>query len=159
MNKKDTDLIKIDPMELNFEVIEEIVKVSELINKVGEEGYKKFKLTQVQFKVLYYLYLCGDEGSTSSTLSKKLEVKKPSVTTLIDRMTSKGIVMRQENKNDRRYTKVIITEDGKKILAEILPDKENFVASLLDVLPEEEMQILHESLVKIRQRLTNRSYE
>ncbi|MCH5138681.1 MarR family transcriptional regulator, partial [Clostridiaceae bacterium UIB06] len=66
MNKKDTDLIKVDPMQLTFEVIEEIVKVSEIINTVGEECYKKFELTQVQFKALYYLYLCGDEGSTSS---------------------------------------------------------------------------------------------
>ncbi|QXE20749.1 MarR family winged helix-turn-helix transcriptional regulator [Clostridium sp. 001] len=156
MNKKDTDLIKIDPMELTFEVTDEIIKISDLINKIGEEGYKKFELTQVQFKVLYYLYLCGDEGSTSSTLSKKLGVKKPSVTTLIDRMTLKGIVLRQENKNDRRYTKITITEEGKKILAEILPDKENLIVSLLGVLPEEQMQILHESLVKIRQRLTNR---
>ncbi|OAA90242.1 MarR family winged helix-turn-helix transcriptional regulator [Clostridium ljungdahlii] len=155
MNKKDTDLINIDPMELTFEVADEIVKVSEIINRFGEECYKKFKLTQVQFKVLYYLYLCGDEGSTSSTLSKKLGVKKPSVTTLIDRMTSKGIVMRQEDKNDRRYTKVIITEEGKDILVDILPDKENFIASLLGVLPEEQMQILYESLVKIRQRLTS----
>ncbi|RMD01312.1 MarR family transcriptional regulator [Clostridium autoethanogenum] len=155
MNKKNTDLINIDPMELTFEVADEIVKVSEIINRFGEECYKKFKLTQVQFKVLYYLYLCGDEGSTSSTLSKKLGVKKPSVTTLIDRMTSKGIVMRQEDKNDRRYTKVIITEEGKDILVDILPDKENFIASLLGVLPEEQMQILYESLVKIRQRLTS----
>lgn len=156
MNKKDTDLIKIDPMELTFEVTDEIVKISELINKIGEEGYKKFQLTQAQFKVLYYLYLCGNEGSTSSTLSKKLGVKKPSVTTLIDRMILKGIVIRQEDENDRRYTKISITEEGKKILAEILPDKENIIVSLLGVLPEEEMQILHESLVKIRQRLTNR---
>jgi len=156
MNKEDTNLIKIDPMQLTFEVTDEIIKVSEIINKVGEECYKKFKLTQVQFKALYYLYLCGDEGSTASNLSKKLEVKKPSVTTLIDRMTSKGIVIRQENENDRRCTKVVITEKGKEILAEILPDKENFIASLLGVLPEEQMQILYESLVKIRQRLTNR---
>ncbi|AKN33156.1 MarR family transcriptional regulator [Clostridium carboxidivorans P7] len=156
MKKKDTDLIKIDPMELTFEVIDEIVKISELINKIGEEGYKRFELTQAQFKVLYYLYLCGDEGSTSSTLSKKLGVKKPSVTTLIDRMTLKGIVIRQENENDRRYTKISITEEGKKILAEIIPDKENIIASLVGVLPEEEMQILHESLIKIRQRLNNR---
>ncbi|MBV7276424.1 MarR family transcriptional regulator [Clostridium sp. PL3] len=157
MDKKDADLIEIDPMELTFEVTDEIVKVSELINRVVEECYKKFELTQVQFKVLYYLYLCGDEGSTSSNLSKRLGVKKPSVTTLIDRMTSKGIVIRQENEKDRRYTKVIITEEGKKVLAEILPDKENFIASLLGVLPEEEMKILHESLVKIRQRLTTGS--
>ena len=71
-------------------------------------------------------------------------------------MTAKGIVIRQEDENDRRYTKIIITEEGKKILAEILPDKENIIASLLGVLPEEQMKILHESLVKIRQRLTNR---
>ncbi|AKA71205.1 MarR family winged helix-turn-helix transcriptional regulator [Clostridium scatologenes] len=155
MNKKDTGLIKIDPMELTFEVTDEIIKVSELINKIAEEGYKKFELTQVQFKALYYLYLCSDEGSTSSNLSKKLGVKKPSVTTLIDRMTSKGIVIRKENEKDRRYTKVIITEEGKKILAEIIPDKENLIASLLDVFPEEQMQSLHDSLVKIRQRLTS----
>ncbi|AZV56517.1 MarR family transcriptional regulator [Clostridium sp. AWRP] len=155
MNKKDTDLIKINPMELTFEVANEIVKVSEIIDRFSEECYKRFKLTQVQFKVLYYLYLCGDEGTTSSTLSKKLGVKKPSVTTLIDRMTSKGIVMRQENKNDRRYTKVVITEEGKDILVDILPDKESFIASLFGVLPEEQMQILYESLVKIRQRLTS----
>lgn len=155
MDKKDTDLIKIDPMKLTFEVAGEIVKISEIINEFGEECYKKFKLTQLQFKVLYYLYLCGDEGSTSSTLSKKLGVKKPSITTLIDRMTSKGIAIRQENKNDRRYTKVIITEKGKNILADILPNKENFIASLLGVLPEKQMQILYESLVKVRQRLNN----
>lgn len=71
---------------------------------------KSLRLTPSQFDVIATL---GDtEGMTCSELSAKTLVTKGTLTGVLDRLVSKGLIRRDAMKGDRRYTKISLTEKG-----------------------------------------------
>jgi DNA-binding MarR family transcriptional regulator len=71
---------------------------------------KSLRLTPSQFDVIATL---GDtEGMTCSELSAKTLVTKGTLTGVLDRLVSKGLIRRDAMKGDRRYTKISLTEEG-----------------------------------------------
>jgi DNA-binding MarR family transcriptional regulator len=71
---------------------------------------KSLRLTPSQFDVIATL---GDtEGMTCSELSAKTLVTKGTLTGVLDRLVSKGLVKRDVINTDRRYTKVSLTKRG-----------------------------------------------
>lgn len=68
------------------------------------------RLTPSQFDVLVTL---GDtRGMTCSELSEQTLVTKGTLTGVLDRLVSKGLVRRDATQKDRRYTKVSLTAKG-----------------------------------------------
>lgn len=153
MKEDDTNDVLLDNNSNKAEqqdLIANMIIVSEIASRVCDKFYKKFDLTQTQFKVLSFLYIVGDEGFNLSVLSKKLGVTKPSVTSLIDRMESMGLVKRILSETDRRSIRAIVTEKGSKIMLSIRSDDEAFKMHLLDFLTEEEKENLNNLIEKIR---------
>ncbi|TKS58963.1 MAG: MarR family transcriptional regulator [Nitrospira sp.] len=71
---------------------------------------KSLRLTSSQFDVIATL---GDtEGMTCSELSVETLVTKGTLTGVLDRLVSKGLIRRDAIKGDRRYTKISLTEKG-----------------------------------------------
>lgn len=71
---------------------------------------KSLRLTPSQFDVIATL---GDtEGMTCSELSAKTLVTKGTLTGVLDRLVSKGLIRRDAIKGDRRYIKISLTEKG-----------------------------------------------
>ena len=144
-NNLGMNLRKIDSLDL----LAEISKAAELVDKVRDKFYRNFRLSRIQFKTLYFLYLVEEDGFTLSDLSEKLNITRPSVTTLIDRMEKAGLVKRSSNEGDRRSIKAVITDKGKEIMDDVLPNNEIFKLSILDFLSEEEKDVLHKLIMKV----------
>ena len=71
---------------------------------------RAMRLTPSQFDVIATL---GDtDGMTCSDLSKATLVTKGTLTGVLDRLESKGLVRRDEVEDDRRCTKIRLTEKG-----------------------------------------------
>jgi len=71
---------------------------------------KSLRLTSSQFDVIATL---GDtESMTCSELSAETLVTKGTLTGVLDRLVSKGLIRRDAIKADRRYTKISLTEKG-----------------------------------------------
>lgn len=71
---------------------------------------KSLRLTPSQFDVIATL---GDTaGMTCSELSAKTLVTKGTLTGVLDRLVSKGLIRRDAMKGDRRYTKISLTGQG-----------------------------------------------
>lgn len=142
-----------------LELINNISKVSRLIDEFYDKFYKKFKLTRVQFRTLYFLYLKGEEGLTVSDLSRKLNVAKSATTNLISRMESNGLVQRISNKDDRRIVIISLTAKGEEIINKVLPSDEDFKLSILDFLTEEEKNGLSKLMSSIEKELRSKLLE
>lgn len=54
------------------------------------------------------------DGSTQAQLAKTLCVKPPSLTVMLKRMETAGLISRRRDKEDQRITRVYITEKGRK---------------------------------------------
>lgn len=94
-------------------------------------------LSIAQFDVLAHLGVA--EGITQQELANKLFVTKGNVTQLLDRMTQSGLLVRQQ---DGRANRLYLTDAGRALFAEIVPDHEEKIADMLAALtPDENRQL------------------
>ena len=154
-NLLDNNNSKIELMDL----FTEMIKVSQLLNKIRDKLYKKFEITQLHFRVLSIIYISEEKKVKLSVLSEKLNITRPSVTALIDRMECAGLVERSSNKDDRRSIGVLITDKGKEIMKTVLPNNKDFEASIADFLSEEEKENLYKITIKLKEELTQKNLE
>jgi len=78
--------------------------------RTGSRHINSLRLTPSQFDVIATL---GDTaGMTCSELSEKTLVTKGTLTGVLDRRESKGLIRRDGIEGDRRYTKIVLTEKG-----------------------------------------------
>jgi long-chain acyl-CoA synthetase len=71
-------------------------------------------LSLPQYRVLALL---ADGSSASSVLARRLAVSPPSVTAVVDGLVGRGLVERRADPEDRRRLTLLLTRDGKRLLA------------------------------------------
>ncbi len=90
-------------------------------------------LSLAQFDVL--AHVSADEGLTQQELADRLLVTKGNVCQLLDRMEQSGLLVR---KQDGRANRVYLTDAGRRLVRDALPEHEALVASLFSALTDEE---------------------
>ncbi len=71
-------------------------------------------LSLPQYRVLALL---GDGSTASSVLARQLAVSPPTVTAVVDGLVARGLVEREADPEDRRRLTLLLTRDGKRVLA------------------------------------------
>ncbi len=139
--------------DVSTKILGNFIKTTFLIDNVFEIYYKKIGLSKTQFYSLYVVYLAGEEGLTLSDLGNKMRVTKANITSLVDRMENYGYFIRINNPNDRRSIKTIITEEGRRVLSEVLPEYKKFSSEIMTFLSSEEKNVANLLLEKIQKYL------
>lgn len=68
------------------------------------------------------------ENSTIGNLAKKISLSQATVTSIIDRLETRGLVTRKRSQTDKRYVWLYLTEEGEKVLEKApTPLQEHFV--------------------------------
>jgi MarR family transcriptional regulator for hemolysin len=83
--------------------------VARLMRTVYDRRVKSLGLTRSQWWVLNHLFR-GD-GVTQTELAETLEVEKPTLGRLLDRLEAKGWVRREDDATDRRAWRVYLTDE------------------------------------------------
>ncbi|MGR3571956.1 MarR family winged helix-turn-helix transcriptional regulator [Brevirhabdus sp.] len=102
--------------DISLIALRRILRATELY---GRDLARAAGLTPVQIRVLQAVSETGT--STPKEISSRLAVSQATVTTLVDRLVTKGLVERQRSHIDRRQTNVIIADAGREAL-EKAPD-------------------------------------
>lgn len=140
----------------DFDIFNEIFILLKLANKYYESICKKFNLTQVQFEVLFLLFITRDNSINMSTLGDKLEIAKSRVTMLVDKMALAGLVKRRPDVKDRRTINIILTQRGSNIMRDLFPNNEVFRTSILDSVQQNEKEFLYKLIIKIKEKLESK---
>ena len=74
-------------------------------------------LTYVQWLPLYKLLLCAE--TTNAQLAKDLGMDPASVTRALDRIEVKGLLRRERSTSDRRVVHLVLTDEGRRIAADV----------------------------------------
>ena len=99
--------LKDDPY---LKVLRPLVETYLAFWRIDIRHIKSLRLTPSQFDVIATL---GDtDGMTCSELSAKTLVTKGTLTGVLDRLVSKGLIRRDAMKKDRRCTKISLTAKG-----------------------------------------------
>ena len=83
--------------------------VARLMRTTFDRRVRSLGFTRSQWWVLNHLF--RNDGVTQSELADILELEKPSLGRLLDRMEAKGWVRREEHASDRRAKRVYLTEE------------------------------------------------
>lgn len=112
---------------------------------------KKLGITPVQMLVLYTLYK-GD-GISLSELGRRSYLDNSTLTGLIDRMETMGLVYRADSPEDRRAYHIFLTEKAVAMKGSVLEACGMVRTEMLKECSEEEIAVFEKVLLKIYQTL------
>ena len=129
---------------------ETITYLSDLIENILEETLDVSDFSDLTRQQLHYLkILVKMKNPTLTELAKELNLTKPTVTVLVDKLTEKGYIRRVKSDEDRRVMHLHIDKKGAKVnaLREIAHEK--MAEKIKSGLSLTETAILTELLKKI----------
>lgn len=83
--------------------------VARLMRTAYDRRIRKLGLTRAQWWVLTHLY--RSNGVTQTELAETMEIEKPTLGRLLDRLEAKGWVRREHDATDRRVWRVHLTDE------------------------------------------------
>ena len=83
--------------------------VARLMRTAYDRRIRKLGLTRAQWWVLTHLY--RGNGVSQTELAETLEIEKPTLGRLLDRLEAKGWVRREHDASDRRVWRVHLTDE------------------------------------------------
>ena len=128
-----------------------ISDVSRLMRRVYDRRVEPLGLTRAQWRVLVHLY--RREGISQTELAAVLEIEKPTLGRLVDRLEEKGWVERRVDERDQRARRLMVTDavrpmiERMKILAESVNED-----SMAGLAAEQERQFI-ETLLAVKTNL------
>jgi len=103
--------------------------------------------TRVQWIALFYIGKAGE--ISQKELSDYMDIKESSMVRLIDRMEKEELVERRKDSEDRRITKIILTDKGKFLKEELMPRGQAFQDDVLKGISKENLEIFKEVLQRM----------
>ncbi len=93
-------------------------------------------VTPVQYATLQAV--CNLPGIDQRTLARSIGLDTSTITGVIDRLESRGLLMRNTTPDDRRVRRLTLTDAGQAQLAALQPEMQRAQARILEPLPERE---------------------
>lgn len=110
---------------------------------------KPYDISIQQYNILRILRGQHPNPATIKLLKARMIDKMSDVSRLVDKLKTKGLLVRNECPNDRRNVDVIITDKGLELLAS-LEDKVDSINDLFSILSESELEQLNDYLDRVR---------
>jgi DNA-binding MarR family transcriptional regulator len=132
-----------------LKVVRPLVEAYLAFWRAGSRHIKSLRLTPSQFDVIVTL---GDtDGVTCSELSAKTLVTKGTLTGVLDRLESKGLIKRDAIRSDRRYTRISLTKKGDALFRKTFAAHIAFLRPLVErALTANEVEQARTLLVRLR---------
>jgi DNA-binding MarR family transcriptional regulator len=109
--------------------------------RAATRPWNEVQVTLPQIRVLSLL--AGHaEGLSGRALASLLGVGPSAVTPLVDRLEDHGYVRREEDRQDRRVTRLLLTPEGAAVLQQMAAGRREVLAEVLQRLEPEELAIV-----------------
>ena len=129
----------------------DLLTTHSLFIKLVRDGWHRNKTDDFSILHIQVLGVLLHSGSLSvSDIGKRLNVSKPNMTPLIERLVQEGMVVRNPKPTDRRVTEIAITREGRELMASGRRRLQNELEMVFKNFSEEEMNALSQSLGSLR---------
>ena len=127
--------------------------VSRLMRTVFDRRGREIGLTRSQWWVLTMLY--AKEGVTQSELADFMDLEKPTLGRLLDRMQEKEWIERRPDRHDRRVNRLFLTEKVQEIMRALRKTAADVRKDALGNMATTEREEFIDTLIKIKNNLSN----
>ena len=128
-----------------------ISDVSRLLRRVYDRRVEPLGLTRAQWRVLVHVYRRA--GVSQTALAQILEIEKPTLGRLVDRLEQKGWVERRIDDRDQRARRLVITERARPLIDQMEELAEAVHADALDSVADDETAQLSHTLLIVKANL------
>lgn len=101
-------------------------------------------LSHSQVSALLQLFHCGSCGI--SDIGEHLGISNAASSQMIDRLVQQALVLRQEDPDDRRFKRLLLSPRGREIIEANIESKRRWVTSLTTALSAEERATIIQAL-------------
>ncbi|HAD38398.1 MAG TPA: MarR family transcriptional regulator [Gammaproteobacteria bacterium] len=127
--------------------------VSRLMRTTFDRRAKSIGLTRSQWWVLVHLY--RRDGLVQAELAEILEIERPTLGRLLDRLENKGWLRRQADPKDRRVKRVYLTDEVKPAMKSLRRIAADLRQQVLEGLNKDEREQLVDTLIHMKTNLLN----
>jgi DNA-binding MarR family transcriptional regulator len=129
-------------------ILRSLMEAYHTVGRLSDRHIQELGLTGSQFDVIVTL---GDlPGMTCKELGEKTLITKGTLTPVLDRLETKGLVSRQKGEQDARQTFVKLTPEGQKVYESTFFNHVDYMNRYFKQMPDAEQQ----QLVGLLQKLT-----
>ena len=126
--------------------------VSRMIRTVYDRRVEPLGLTRAQWRVMTRLNRL--ESCTQTELAVELEIEKPTLGKLIERLEAKGWVERQADENDARSKRLFLTDAARPLLAEMSQRADEVIEGVFAGIGKDDAERLRDTLTRIKDNLS-----
>lgn len=109
-----------------------------------ECGDQEIEITPALMECLQYVYLHG--ASPIREIANGLEVSLSAGSQLVERLVKKSLATRRDSEEDRRLTKVELTEAGREAVRQMRKRKSEWFDNILEAMPHSQRKAFREGL-------------
>jgi DNA-binding MarR family transcriptional regulator len=140
-----------DP-NLDENIMMAVVRAAETFKRMVSVIFRKYDLSFPQYNVLRVLDASKGGQSRITDVSRIMLVPGANMTGLAKRLEKNGFIVRKSDPSDERVTVLEIMPKGKKVLANIEKDRDDYLHAMLKGFPEQEKR---EILDKVKRLIKN----
>ena len=130
-------------MNINF-LYQLLERSSNLLRAEQRLAGKTFGLQEVHLQVLLYLSVCNRYSNTPIAVTDYLNATKGTISQSLKVLETKGYIYKQPDMNDKRVVHLILTEQGKKIIEQVIPP--SIFVNAVKTMTEQQVEDLKVSL-------------
>ena len=126
--------------------------VSRILRIVYDRRVEPLGLTRAQWRVL--ARFSRSEGSTQTELAALLEIEKPTLGRLLDRLQKKDWIERRSDEKDARTKRLFLTKRALPLLEEMYEIADQVLGAAIAGLSKQQADNLHELLLRVKGNLS-----
>lgn len=121
------------------------------------EFSKASGLTMTQMSALMQLFYAGTKGV--SDIAQHLGVSDAAASQMVERLVQQKILERSEDKQDRRFKKVSLTDKGKRLIEDGIESRRRWMELLTQALTAEQQETIGNALIVLTEAAKNLDQE
>jgi DNA-binding MarR family transcriptional regulator len=125
--------------------------VAHLLRHEIDRRLQPYNLTRAKWLALGII--ANRPHLTQSELAVELELGNAAVGRLIDRLIGRGFIVREDNPDDRRAYRLVVTEEATELLKELEAIGSDLRSDLLAPFSEHNIKQLNSGLTKLKKQL------
>lgn len=147
-------------MEKKF-IAKELFVTSNKMRRYLDQKHQKNGLYLSQARLLMYLYYSyqNDKNIYQVDIEKHFQIRKASVTGLLDSLNKSDLIERVESTKDKRKKKIVLTNLGEDKALKAIEITNTFETNLTNIVSDDEIEVLNKSLTKINNWLMEKELE
>ncbi len=110
------------------------------------------EIQMIHMWIMGYIYF-HDEAIFQKNLEAEFEVRRSTMTGILQTMEKHGLLVRESVDYDARLKKLVLTDKAEKFLANHIKFMEDFDNMLLDGIPDDEVRVFFQVINKIKENL------